>query len=427
MGLFKPWMSKNGDRAEKAVAKLKNQEKLTEAALKAQLERTRIAALEKQRDQSVIARVIATDKSEAVRMFALKRCTDDSFLARFARDTGYGALALAAVEQIRSELVLAQVAGQAKDTRLGFAAVDRIRGEQTLAQVARSAEHRDVCRLAVKRIDDEALLLQVAGGMSEHGACAAVEKIAQFPDAEAQLKQFMKSSRNDSARKRAMEFLGRISSDPVVLLDCAFKSDRFESRKFIEKIDDVALLEKTLLKGDYKILCDQIASVAMEKLSGEALLAYALRTYGDGKTRGKAAVELMKRNALRYGRPLAPLLCACLQDYRVCLLAEYGEPRAVAPLEKLAHQHGDRVAACEALGHIQTKEAVTALLRIMQTDHAAAEHAQKALLRLYREAKDGSVRDAIAAIPRRVYHTHYDQGHGSCHGDEACVHFDLVV
>lgn len=213
------------------------------------------------------------------------------------------------------------------------------------------------------------------------------------------------------------------------MLDCAFESDSFESREFIKKIDDVALLEKTLLKGDYTILCDQIASVAVEKLSGEALLAYALRTYGDGETRGKAAVELMKRNASRYGKLLAPLLDECLQDHRVCLLAEYGEPRAVAPLEKLAHQHGDRVVACEALGRIHTKQAVAALLRIMEKDQVAAQYAQQALMKLYREAKDDMVRDAIAAIPRRVYHEHGDIGDQgrSCHGDQPYVHFDLIV
>jgi hypothetical protein len=56
-----------------------------------------------------------------------------------------------------------------------------------------------------------------------------------------------------------------------------------------------------------------------------------------------------------------------------------------------------------------------------------ALHAQEALMKLYREAKDDNVHSAILAIPRRVYHEHTDVGdHGrSCHGDEAYVHFDL--
>ena len=429
MGLFKPWMSKNGARAEKAVAKLNDQKKLTEAALKAPLEGTRIAAVERQRDQSVIARVIAMDKSETVRICALKRCTDDSFLARLARDTGYGTLALTAVEQIRSEPTLAQVACEAKDERLAYAAADRIRSEQILAQVARSANNRDVCRVVVERIDDETLLLKVADGMSEYGACEALKKIAQFPDAEKQLRQLMASAKNHQIREYARIRLGKISSDPNTLLACARQSNWLDS-KLIEKIDDLALLEKTMLEDSDETCRWSIATYAIKRLSDAALLSFALRADNSRYIRSEVAVELMKRDASRHARPLAPLLDECLRDDRVYLLAELGDPRAVAPLEELAlSEHRHKMIAPQALGRIHTKGAVAALLRIMGKDQVAAQYAQQALMKLYREAKDDMVRDAIAAIPRRVYHEHYDIGDQgrSCHGDQPYVHFDLIV
>lgn len=48
-------------------------------------------------------------------------------------------------------------------------------------------------------------------------------------------------------------------------------------------------------------------------------------------------------------------------------------------------------------------------------------------MKLYCETEDGRVKNAIAAIPRRVYHTHTDMDEysRSCHNDEPDVRFDL--
>lgn len=402
MGLFRPWMSKNGARAEKAVAKLSSQEKLAEAALKAPLERTRIAAVKKLTGQSVIARVAETDASIHVRMEAVGRCTDELFLARLAYTV--------------------------TDERLACMAVGRIGSDQLLARVVESAKKQDVRMEAAARIKDETLFVQAAVKTPEFGA-GILDKIEQFPDAEDQLKILMMSAKSQEIRKYARIRLGRTSGDPNTLLACARQSNWLDS-KLIEKIDDLALLEKTMLEDSDDTCRRMIAHHALERLSDSSLLSFALRADNDRYIRGKAAVELMKRDASHHARPLAPLLDECLRDDRVYLLAELGDSRAVAPLEALAlSDRGYKMTAPQALGRIHTKQAVAALLRIMEKDQVAAQYAQQALMKLYREAKDDMVRDAIAAIPRRVYHEHGDIGDQgrSCHGDQPYVHFDLIV
>ncbi len=401
MGLFQPWMSKNGARAEKAVAKLKNQEKLTEAALKAPLETVRAAAATKLKDQNVIAQIVKTDSSEYVRMIAIRVCSDNMFLTRFACATTYN--------------------------RLACVAVERITGDQMLAMVVESAESFDARVAAAARIENEAMLVQIAARIPEHGEWI-LDKIERFPDTEEQLKMLMMSAKSRYVRDSAGIRLGEISSDPNTLLTCVRQSNWLYP-KLIEKIDDLALLEKTVLEDADETCRKVIVTHAMKRLSDAALLSFALRTDNDRYTRGAVAVELMRRDSSRYAQTLAPLLNECLLDNRVYLLAELGDPRAIAPLEALAlRERGYK--APHALGCIRTKAAVEALLRIMEQNHGAALSAREALMKMYREAKDDDVQTVVAAIPRRIYHEHGDIGGDrsrSCHDDEPYVHFDLAV
>ncbi len=401
MGLFKPWMSKNSARADKAVGKLRDQKKLTEVALKAPLFTTRIEAITRLTDQEMIAKIAAADNSDYVRMVAVSACKDEALLARLAC--------------------------KINDTQLACKAVERISGEHMLVMVAESAENPNARMAAAKRIGNEALLMKIAANILEHGAWI-LDRIVQFPDAEEQLKILMMSAKGQEVRDRARSRLGEITSDPNTLLACARQDDWLYS-KIIEKIDDLALLEKTMQEDADETCRRMIANHAMKRLSDSSLLSFALRADNGRYIRGKVAVELMKRDASRYGEPLAPLLDECLRDDRVYFLSELGDPRAIAPLEALAlSERGYK--APHALGCIRTKAAVEALLRIMEQNHSAASYAQKALMKMYHEAKGDTVHDAIAAIPRRVYHEHDDIGGDrsrSCHDDEPYVHFDLAV
>lgn len=407
MGLFKPWMSNSSFRAEKAIKNLTDQKKLAEAARKAPLETTRAAAVKRLTDQETIAKIAATDTSVCVRMAAIGACTDDIFLAQFACAINHEDLARMAVERIGSELIL--------------------------ALVAESAERREVRVIAATKIESEALLVRVVAKMPEYGAWKVLDKIARFPDAAEQFKTLMVSAKDPKVRGDARIRYAESANDPNVLLACAREESGWTRRAMIKRIEDRASLESALLEDADASLRATILEYAREKLSEAALLSFALRTENGAFMRAEAARELLERDFFGNVAACAPVLNECLRENHklIYLLAQNGDPRAIAPLEELAlrREHGDKMTAPYALARIQSKEAVNALLRIMERDHTAAVHAQKALMQLYKGAKNIDVQNAIEAIHRRVYHTHTDVGEEgrSCHGDEPYVHFDLAV
>jgi hypothetical protein len=85
--LFWPaWDSNNEDRAVKAVAKIRDEDKLARIAKEARSWEARRVAVERVTDQSVLADVARNDKIYFVRLAATGRLTDQSILTAIARN-----------------------------------------------------------------------------------------------------------------------------------------------------------------------------------------------------------------------------------------------------------------------------------------------------------------------------------------------------
>ena len=300
-----------------------------------------------------------------------------------------------------------------------------------LELVAELTKDRDVRVAAATRIEGEAALVRVAAKMPEYGTWKILDKIAKFPDSAEQFRTLAASAKDPKVRSDVRIRYAKASGDPDLLLACAREESGTLQKSMILEIDDHAALEKAVLVDDDAAWRALVLWCAVKKLSDHALMSFALREDNDAHKRTEAASELLKRDFSKNVEALSSVLDEHLRNSHdlIYLLAKNGDPRAITPLEDLAlrREQGDKMIAPYALGNIQTKEAVKALLRIMEKDHVAAPYAQKALMQLYREARDGGVQNAIAEIPRRVYHEHTDLGDPgrSCHEDEPYVHFDV--
>jgi hypothetical protein len=366
----------------------------------------------------------------------VERACDENILAQIAKETRCDDTAIAAIEKIKNKELLKQLACENYIGKRSCKAVEQISDENTLAEIAKSAYEFRARETAVKKIENEGLLLKIAAENNKDDYWI-LDKIMQFSDGEERLKELVMSQKgNTKVYYNVLTRLAKKANDPNTLYFC-FSQDPYCSKHLIDKIDDIAFLEKKLLEDSNKKCRSGIIGWAMERLSDAALLSYALRTDNEKNKRCDVAVELMKREASRYSQPLATLINECLHSQRVLDLAELkviDNFRLIPALEAMAckseKDHILKRNCCEELGRIQTKASIEALMRIMQKNHEGGTFARETLIKIYRETKDDAARETILKIPQRVYHEHSDKdkGNNNCnHIDDSAVHFDLSM
>jgi hypothetical protein len=192
MGLFTPaWKSKNEKRALRAIEKMTDQKKLSEAAKTAESWKVRKASAEKIIDQITLARIAINDSDSNVRLAAVGKITHPAILAKIAEsaidslaeaEKSYDKLAsearrLYGSNVISKEEYLRKIGWQChSDVRI--AATEKITDQTTLRKVALNDPDNNVCELAVKKLTDQSALAGIAkNGKYRNVRIAAIEKI----------------------------------------------------------------------------------------------------------------------------------------------------------------------------------------------------------------------------------------------------------
>ena len=301
----------------------------------------------------------------------------------------------------------------------------RIRSDEALYALASRTRDRDLAVNTALQIQSIDLLTRYAAEVLTWGPHRIMERLQNEPDGAERLYRVAHRTKEEKVRESAMEYWAESVNTPQAWLEYA---RTVKSYKALYHIDDAEVLSKAAVEDNDYIRWGVMRTSA-EKLSGEALMAYALREDNNKEMRSKAAELLLKRDWPDPQGQLDALLPDLMEEnlYLAFEMAKKGDGRAVPVLKKAALSQSRAREAAWHLGEIETTESVQALLELMQTNQNTGDAAAACLIGIYKRTNDPAVKSAIAAIPRKRYFDHTDAGkHGeSCHTDIAAVIFDL--
>ena len=320
------WKSKDGDKSEKAVAQIIDQQKLARIAKEASHFRARKAAIVKlnaQQHQVLLANIAKYDVDGRVCLSAANKLTDQELLAdvvkkakdnsarkvslnkldkqhqdlftQLAKNDGDKSVRIIATDKITDQMLLADIAKNAKDTDIRQAAIEKMNEWHQILYVEIVKDFRannSLREAAMRKLTNQDLILEIAKNAKYGLRHVAIEKLDRM-QYQALFSYISKNDHDENVRKSAVKKL----TDQTLLADIAKKDESANIRivaienlneEYQELFADVAINDKSAcvriiaiqkmdMQQQQKLLSyiaendpeDWVRKTAFEKLSGK--------------------------------------------------------------------------------------------------------------------------------------------------------------
>ena len=240
MGIFKPaWMSKDQDKALRAVKKLFDDATLAHIVKNDKRVDVRMAAVENLADQAALADIAKNDEHDWVREAAAKKLTCQAVLAGIAKNDGCDNVRMAAFKNLSDQPWIAHVVknekgwNNHKENAMHREAAEKLTDPTVLADIAKNARDDWVRKHAIQNMSDQAVLADIAKHDKDGGIrMKAAKKLADKTLAQKVFAGVVKDEKtHDLYRGDAIECL----TDPTTLTDIKNNDKNWHFRKMAEK------------------------------------------------------------------------------------------------------------------------------------------------------------------------------------------------
>ena len=235
-----------------------------------------LKAVEKINDQKILLAIVDSDALGCAREAAVTKLTDQDQIFDIALNNGFRHIQLAAIKALSGQDQLAQIVMNDWDGKIGKAALNEITCSATLSKLAKSAPNLRSFGPVLEKIIDQAVLLDIA------------------------------NSKDVKSERVCLEAAKRLSDQALaqkIILNIAANANQIELRKLaVENLSDQAghqeLIQKVLL--DFVIASDfwSDCSVAFEKLTSQKAYAKVAINARNAKIREKAVNMLEDQGLL---------------------------------------------------------------------------------------------------------------------------------
>ena len=230
MGLFKPaWMDDWGEKAEKAVEKVTDQNTLTRIVKEAPSSAARRAAAKKLTNQSFLANIAKNDEDRFVRLAAVVGLTDQNALADIAKNSADDLIVNEVITKLTDQTVIADYVKNISHMAFNASYWD--------SAATKSGEKS--CKKLLENISDETLLTDIA--MNTKNSTVMKVAIVKITD-QSVLTKIIKTTKSRSIISAVFEKLKNQS----VFAEIAYNADySLELRKqALEKLSDITILSE---------------------------------------------------------------------------------------------------------------------------------------------------------------------------------------
>lgn len=440
MSLFTPaWKSDKEKKLKRALEAVEYEIEptiLEKIATTAPLKAVRLAALKKLTEDTTVLNVIWHSLNAGDKDFLEIAMTKPMGVAAFkkiALQCDDSEICLSAIDHIAKSKdksnrnnALSAIAAAKIDTEIGDAALDQIESESQWAQAAIKSRDPKRRKKAVQWLNDEKLLHTIATGSDPDDIrLAAAEQIRKNKEKKNKRLAHSVLFRNDFS---ALDEI----TDSQILQDTIEQIQKRENA--LETLEKIVWQTKN---ETVKTIAEHALKSVKETRDRERineLHKTVLSESNHMETRYKAAVELVNKYYVTEAEDPAltdairKLLNSRKLDTTALLVAlgRKGSNIDVVYPRLIDLVDDDSFQEFEILMNYPTPSTVTTLYEILASNpnQCYARKAGKILKKMYVSA-DEETKASIRKIPRKVYHSHYDQSGINCHLDEPEVSFFL--
>lgn len=253
------WKSKDGEKSEKAVAKITDQNKLVRIATEAphfMARKAAIVKLDEKKYQALFANIAKYDINWRVCLAAanklmvqefladvVKKAKDNSvrrvilnkldkqhqeLFAQIAKNDGDKSVRTIATDRLSDQMLLADIAKNAKDTDIRQAAIEKMNEWHQILyiEIVRDLRANDSLReAAMKKLTNQDLILEIAKNVKYGLRHIAVEKLNELQH-QTLFADIAKNDKNENVRKAAIKKL----TDQTLLADLAKNDESADIR-----------------------------------------------------------------------------------------------------------------------------------------------------------------------------------------------------
>ena len=300
MALFQPgWMSENEDKALKCVEKLRNPSKFAQVVEFAPLLSVRLAAIQKVKENHVLADIANNNSFERVCLAAVQNITNERTLADIAKQHALNEVSLAAIQKVTDSHILIDIAKNTSDYKLYAPAIRKVSNkdiwlnediqndQDLMVKLAKSSNSIDVRCMAIEKITSPSELTWIAKNASATEVRIAVVRKVKEASLLAEIAQ---SDKDANVRAAAVNQM----TDRAVLADIAqTDSDAGVREVAVRRIDDNAILAN-IAQSDSDA---GVRATAVNQMTDRTVLADIVQTDSDAGVR-EVAVRRIDDNAI---------------------------------------------------------------------------------------------------------------------------------
>jgi hypothetical protein len=257
MGLFKPaWMSENKEKAEAALVKIADPEKLRQAATEAPLCSVRMLATARLTDQALLTSIVHNDEETSVRAAAFYNLTDLHQCAEVLKnDEGWllyfdtpNRRPLGAI--IADQQILFDLATNSKNEYTRKCATENITDQKLLIRIADSSAWKETQSIAIDRVNDQ----KVIAGFARNSERILEQRILDKLKDQDLLCDLALHAQNDSNRYHALKKVADNRQEVFELL-AANDSDSLVRRGAVSRVNGPQSLYELIKKSKDEDFC----------------------------------------------------------------------------------------------------------------------------------------------------------------------------